>query len=114
VDKVLYRNGTAVKESWSLHQTDFIDQYRDNFPSTPNVTLAESARQMLANCRQGNEIVVPAGYYFVLGDNRDNSLDSRYLGLVPEQNLEGKPVRIYWSRDEQGRPRWNRIGQLVR
>jgi len=113
VNKVLYRNGQPTVEPYSVHNTEFIDNYRDNFPATPNLQLAESAQQMLATCRQGNEIVVPAGHYFVLGDNRDNSLDSRYLGLIPAANLVGHPLRVYWSRDEQGHPRWSRIGQRV-
>jgi signal peptidase I len=45
------------------------------------------------------ELVVPPGHYFVLGDNRDNSLDSRYWGFVPRANITGKPWLIYWSYD---------------
>lgn len=114
VNKVLHRNGQPITEPWAVHQTSFVDNYRDNFPSAPNLPLAENARWMLAHCRQGDEIVVPAGHYFVLGDNRDNSLDSRYFGLVPSASLQGQPLGIYWSSDEQGHPRWARIGRRVR
>jgi signal peptidase I len=41
--------------------------------------------------------VVPPNSYFAMGDNRDNSLDSRYWGFVPRENIIGKPLLIYWS-----------------
>jgi signal peptidase I len=48
---------------------------------------------------QGDDIVVPPGHYFAMGDNRDNSSDSRYWGFVPRENIIGRPLIIYWSYD---------------
>jgi signal peptidase I len=45
------------------------------------------------------ELVVPPENYFAMGDNRDNSLDSRYWGFVPRENIIGKPLVIFWSYD---------------
>ncbi len=51
---------------------------------------------MLAHNVNGGEVTVPEGSLFVLGDNRDNSLDSRYWGFVPIQNVVGRPLLVYW------------------
>ena len=65
----------------------------------PDVTLVDSAHDMLANHVEDGDAVVPPGYYFAMGDNRDSSLDSRYWGFVPRGNIIGKPLIIYWSYD---------------
>lgn len=99
VDKQLILNGNRVKEPYVYHKTEYIDSYRDNFPGEPNVHVAESAMDMLMNHVQGGDVVVPPGFVFAMGDNRDSSLDSRYWGFVPRENIIGKPLIIYWSYD---------------
>jgi signal peptidase I len=96
VDKQLILNGVAVTEPYVYHKTNYIDSYRDNFPSDPNMPVAEGAHDMLAGVRNG-EVVVPPGSVFAMGDNRDSSLDSRYWGFVPRDNIIGKPLIVYWS-----------------
>lgn len=58
--------------------------------------------------------IVPDGHYFVMGDNRDMSNDSRYWGFLPEDNLIGKAVYIWFSFGPDGRIRWERLGSLSR
>jgi signal peptidase I len=61
------------------------------------------------------ELPIPAGYYLAIGDNRDNSSDSRVWGLVPEQNLVGSARRIWfnWDLQRTGGPDWSRIGRRI-
>ena len=99
VDKTLWLNGKPVDEPYVYHKTEYIDEYRDNFPRSPNLPVVDSAHDMLANHVENGDVVVPRGYYFAMGDNRDSSLDSRYWGFVPRENIIGKPLVIYWSYD---------------
>lgn len=114
VHKTLYRNGAVVNEPFVQHTTTFLDSYRDEFPAAPNVPLPDAANRMLNEHRSGQEIVVPSGHYFVLGDNRDNSLDSRYFGFVPASAVRGRPLFVYWSKDPNGGTRWARTFQSIR
>jgi len=98
-DKQLILNGKAVKEPYVYHNTDYLDSYRDNFPGELNVHVSASAIDMLQNHVSHGEVVVPPGTYFAMGDNRDSSLDSRYWGFVPRENIIGKPLIVYWSYD---------------
>lgn len=85
--------------SFAVHKSGNFDSYRDNFPSgnyiSPDVNSAWWVQ--MHNVIRDGEIVVPAGKFFVLGDNRDQSLDSRYWGFVPRENIIGRPLVIYWS-----------------
>jgi signal peptidase I len=99
VRKQLFLNGKEVSEPYKFHKTEYFDSYRDNFPSEPNVRLYDPANEMLQSNVENGEVVVPPGRYFAMGDNRDSSLDSRYWGFVPRENIIGKPLIIYWSYD---------------
>jgi signal peptidase I len=97
--KQLILNGKPVDEPFKFQKLPYFDTYRDNFPSAPNSQVDDRALDMLAHHVVDGEVVVPPGNYFVMGDNRDNSLDSRYWGFVPRSHIIGKPLLIYWSYD---------------
>jgi len=99
VNKQLWLNGHPVDEPYAVHSSTMIDSYRDNFPGPPNSPLQQPAIDMLENHVVNGELVVPPGAIFAMGDNRDDSSDSRYWGLVPRENIVGTPVIIYWSYD---------------
>lgn len=99
VDKIVYLNGKPLEEPYVQHIAAGIEPYRDNFPSTPWGPVMDRARAMLDQNVMNGELVVPPFSYFAMGDNRDNSLDSRYWGFVPRENIIGKPLVIFWSYD---------------
>lgn len=98
-NKKLILNGREVEEPYVIQKTAYLLDYRDHFPSQPNTPLPPEALRMLEENVRDGELVVPPDHYFAMGDNRDNSLDSRYWGFVPRANIMGKPVFIYWSYD---------------
>jgi signal peptidase I len=98
-NKTVYLNGEPLQESYVIHAQMFLDGYRDNFPTQIGYSreIDRHWRRDLANYISNGELVVPADQYFVLGDNRDNSADSRYWGFVPRANIVGRPLVIYLS-----------------
>ena len=99
-DGVVYRNGEPLQEPY-LHAHDRpTSPYRDDFPAIQagpmDEVTSEWPMQMQAHLRNG-ELVVPPDSYFGMGDHRDVSLDSRYWGFIPRNNIVGRPLFIYWS-----------------
>jgi len=100
-DGVVYRNGERLDEHYVLHDADNLsDLYRNNFPAPPpsdDPNIYNLWRVELPSHIQGQDIVVPPDAYFGMGDHRGVSLDSRYWGFIPRQNVIGQPMFVYWS-----------------
>ena len=96
-NKQVFRNGVKLEEPYVYHKSDIIEAYRDNFPDQPYLSLNERAMEMIEHNVARGEVVVPANAIFAMGDNRDRSLDSRFWGFVPRENIIGKPLMVYWS-----------------
>ena len=98
---IVYLNGVAQTEPYAAKTTyATYDPYVDDFPlisPKEHRGVTPEWADMLPACLQGNDLVIPPGKYFAMGDNRDNSLDSRYWGFVPRENIVGRPLLVYWS-----------------
>ena len=102
---IVYLNGVAQDEAYAAKPVEdgnpqhAFDAYRDDFPAggsmDGNVTAVWAEEQ--GKFIQGGDLVVPPGKVFALGDNRTESLDGRYWGFVPRENIVGRPLFVYWS-----------------
>ncbi|HMF90889.1 MAG TPA: signal peptidase I [Candidatus Angelobacter sp.] len=96
----VYRNGEKLNEPYRIRKRGDYIPYRDEFPAlspagVPDVSYYWPLK--LHESIQGEDLVVPPGNYFGMGDNREESLDSRYWGFIPQENIVGRPLFIYWS-----------------
>jgi signal peptidase I len=99
-DSKVYLNGVLQNEPFAIHSLGDYRPYRDEFPAVPPTRddqLAPDWQLTMQDHIQGEDIVVPPGAYFGMGDNRDVSYDSRYWGFIPRENVVGRPMFIYWS-----------------
>lgn len=141
VNKSVYINGKPLKESYVhfieppgnvSHDPSIL--FRDDFPRTdiPVFNMEWKWWLEMRKLVEDGELIVPDGQYFVMGDNRDDSQDSRYWGFVPRENIIGRPLLIYWSVKTEADPppgsvyrfayavthifqntRWNRTLRLI-
>jgi signal peptidase I len=103
---IVYLNGVAQDEpqagkpSADGDMQHAYNPYRDDFPSVPpgmyDGVTATWANELPSHI-QGDDLVVPPGKVFAMGDNRTESLDGRFWGFVPRENIVGRPMFVYWS-----------------
>ncbi len=103
---IVYLNGVAQNEPQAGkpvaddNPQHAYNPYRDDFPAVPpgpaDDVTATWAYDLPSHI-QGDDLVVPPGKVFAMGDNRTESLDGRYWGFVPRENIVGRPMFVYWS-----------------
>lgn len=121
---VLWRDGLAQREPYVEHVDSLTDTSDPDMRKWQVKYLLPGVNQAAYHPSRDNwgPLVVPAGQYFVMGDNRDNSYDSRYWGFVPRNVIRGRPLFVYYSFDSESwralpfltAIRWGRIGYQPR
>ncbi len=122
---ILIRNGRTVKENYVRREAPDMDPSGEEFTWQRDYLVRSAGAAVSYHPSRNNwgPLVVPPKHYFVLGDNRDDSLDSRYWGFVPDSLVTGRPILIYYSYapDSSDRAfawmthvRWKRLGEFVR
>ncbi|HEX6316274.1 MAG TPA: signal peptidase I [Gemmatimonadaceae bacterium] len=122
-DGKLIRNGRVVREQYVVHTDPGMDPGGEEFRWQRDhlVRTAQAFAGYHPSRNNWGPIVVKPRHYFMLGDNRDNSLDSRYWGFVPDSLIRGQPLVVYYSYEPDSgnhsawlsRVRWQRLGSRV-
>jgi signal peptidase I len=95
----VFINGKPLTEPFAVYRPSPPDNFRDNFPRfrTADPEIDSHWWIRMRSLIENGELIIPTGNYFVLGDNRNDSDDSRYWGFVPRDAIVGKPLFIYFS-----------------
>jgi signal peptidase I len=121
-DGTVYIDGTALVEPYVVHTDPNSDPGEAEFAWQRPFLVRTAEASTHPSRNNWGPLVVPEGNYFVLGDNRDNSADSRYWGFVPDSLVRGRPMFVYYSYEPDAtrrvpwltNVRWSRIGTRVR
>ena len=121
-DGTVYIDGKAHEERYVVHSDPTSDPGGEEFAWQRPFLVRAAEASVHPSRNNWGPLVVPKDKYFVLGDNRDNSSDSRYWGFVPDSLVRGRPMFVYYSYEPDPtrsapwltRIRWDRIGMRIR